>query len=508
MRSKLAVLNSLAAILLQIVTFLVGLILPRLILTTYGSTLNGLRASIAQIISYLYILEFGLSGSLVYSLYKPISDHDAGRISGIMAAARQQYNRVGLLFSALVGAAALLYPLLIQKEHIPFIYIFILVIAVGASGVIDYFTTAKYSVFLTAAQRSYVTSAFRVLYMLINTAIMIFLIDQKLPLSIVYLLALSSNLIYSGIYMLYMRRRYSFIRFGAPPDRECLDKRTSVLIHQISGMVVFNVPVLILTMIGSLKDVSIYSVYSIIFSGINSLISVFSNGFSSGFGDLIVNKKHRQLYRAYSEYEYFYYMAVAFTYVCALILGIPFIRIYTHGVTDANYIDPVVLILFTVIGVLNSWKMPQTTIIIAAAHYRQTRHRAIIEATVTTLSCIAFTYLWGIRGCLLGSIAGLCYRSIDLFYARHITRFRFRYSFLRLIRMFVLGAVALIPFYTVISIRCSSFAEWVLAALAVSVWVIAVVFTGNFFFEKKTMHHLINRMKNIIGHKEKAAPVS
>lgn len=40
----------------------------------------------------------------------------------------------------------------------------------------------------------------------------------------------------------------------------------------------------------SLKMVSVYSVYNMVMSGINGVMSVFSTGVSAGFGELIVKK--------------------------------------------------------------------------------------------------------------------------------------------------------------------------------------------------------------------------
>ena len=54
--------NSISAILLQVVTAVSGIILPRIIITNYGSGVNGLIASITQFLSYIALLETGIGG--------------------------------------------------------------------------------------------------------------------------------------------------------------------------------------------------------------------------------------------------------------------------------------------------------------------------------------------------------------------------------------------------------------------------------------------------------------
>ena len=67
-------------------------------LTVYGSEINGLVSSITQFILYLTLIEVGLSGATIYSLYKPIADNDTYSINRVITAAKNFYYRTGFLF--------------------------------------------------------------------------------------------------------------------------------------------------------------------------------------------------------------------------------------------------------------------------------------------------------------------------------------------------------------------------------------------------------------------------
>ena len=69
-------LNTISSLLLQFTTVVCGFILPRLILASFGSTINGLVSSISQFLSIIALLEMGVGAVMQSSLYKPLSEKD------------------------------------------------------------------------------------------------------------------------------------------------------------------------------------------------------------------------------------------------------------------------------------------------------------------------------------------------------------------------------------------------------------------------------------------------
>ena len=62
MRTKKAIYNSISKLLYEVVAAVSGLILPRLILSNFGSDYNGVIASISQFIGYTSLLTAGVGG--------------------------------------------------------------------------------------------------------------------------------------------------------------------------------------------------------------------------------------------------------------------------------------------------------------------------------------------------------------------------------------------------------------------------------------------------------------
>lgn len=499
MRTRNAIYNTFSAATVQLLTFFIGIILPRMLLVTYGSELNGLRASINQFISYLYILEMGLGGALTYALYKPLQEANVDEINGVVAAARKSYRQIGYMFTALIGLLAIVYPLVINKGTIDTLTIILLILVMGATGIINYFTIGGYTVLLTAAQRGYILSIIKCIYLIFNTILLIVLIKFKCNIVVVYTCSISSTILHALLIRLYIKKHYSYLNLKVPPQKNALKKRYDVLIHQISGLIVSNVPMILLTLYGDLKEVSVYSIYALIFSSITMILGVISTALTPAFGDLIAEDNKTLLKQTYSQYEFIYYLIITIIYSCTYILGLGFVKIYTDGVTDAQYINPSLLLLFSLMGFLTSWKVPQVTMITAAGHFKETRHRAIIETCVTIImSCILGKFL-GLTGIMLGSISGLCYRAIDMFYARKITGFAFKYTFARVLRMICIMAVINIPFIFWIHLAPANWFEWLIEALGVGVWSVIAGFGINTIFEKDTMKSFIIRLANMLN---------
>ena len=76
----------LSGLILQVVTMMVGLIIPRLVLVHYGSETNGLLNSITQIFNYVALLEAGVGIVSTQVLYERLAKHDYSGISSCLSA--------------------------------------------------------------------------------------------------------------------------------------------------------------------------------------------------------------------------------------------------------------------------------------------------------------------------------------------------------------------------------------------------------------------------------------
>ena len=71
-RGKKLALNTITSLVLQVVSVICGFILPRLILESFGSDVNGLVNSITQFLGVITLLDLGVGAVVQSALYKPL----------------------------------------------------------------------------------------------------------------------------------------------------------------------------------------------------------------------------------------------------------------------------------------------------------------------------------------------------------------------------------------------------------------------------------------------------
>src|SRR5690554_6315052 len=115
MRLKSTVKNSIAAITLQVIILISGLIIPRLIIEKFGSEVNGLVVSSKQLISYLNYLELGLGGSLIFLLYKPLANNEFDNINALVSKGNKEFKKISHIFLLGVIIISCIYPFIVSS---------------------------------------------------------------------------------------------------------------------------------------------------------------------------------------------------------------------------------------------------------------------------------------------------------------------------------------------------------------------------------------------------------
>ena len=115
-----------SGVLSQIVTLLLGIIIPRLMIVSYGSEMNGLVSSVRQVFVYVSLLEAGVGTAALQAMYKPIATGDRQGISEIMAATDHYFRRTGIFYGIVIIALAIIYPCTVQTEIAPIIIVLVI----------------------------------------------------------------------------------------------------------------------------------------------------------------------------------------------------------------------------------------------------------------------------------------------------------------------------------------------------------------------------------------------
>ncbi|MBO5204318.1 MAG: hypothetical protein J6B72_06875 [Clostridia bacterium] len=498
-RSKKFFYNTLFTALLQIANIISMLIVPRFMLKYYGSEINGLVTSVTQFITYFNLVEAGLSNAAIFALYKPLADKDSRRISSIVSAARKFYFQAGYIFVSLTIGLAVFYPLYVGIDSFSPYLVALLVIVLGSNGFLEFFTLAKYRVLLTADQKTYVVSASSIIHILLQTLIISLLATLRINIVIVRAVAISSILLRSIILSTYCKRKYKNVDYKATPDMKALDKRWDAMFLQILGAIHQGTTVVLLTVI--VKDlalVSVYAVFNVVVSGLNSVMGIFNSGLSASFGEVIAKGEKTTLQRAYKEFEFGFYMVMTFVFAVAFVMIMPFVKLYTSGITDANYNMPIVGFLMVLNGYMYNIKNPQGMLVMSAGMYKETKWRTFTQGAIAVVGGIVLAFPFGIYGILVAALLSNIYRDFDLliFSAKRITGLSPLWSFKNVSKSLLIFVLIILPFFF-ININISSWTMWIIIACSVCAYAAVVIVTIVVIFDFKMLKSIFVRLKRI-----------
>lgn len=497
---KQSFLNTISSLLMQFVVMAIGLILPRLYLKTYGTEVNGLVSSITQFISYLSLVEAGLASAGINALFEPLSKKDTTKMNGVLNATKHFYFQIGYIFSGLVVGLAFLYPLFVSLDGFSYFDIAVLVVVLGLHGSIDYFTLSKYRALLTADQKYYVIANATTIAYLLNFIAVIFAIKFGFSITIVRAVALTMYIVRTLIINIYVKTHYHNIDKTVPADTKALNKRWDAMILQFLGLAQTSMPVILLTFLSNeLSSVSVYSVYNLVASSILTLLTALTNGVSATFGDIIASRNVDRLKKWYYTYEFLFLNLCSLVYSVMVIMYIPFIRLYTSGVTDYEYIYPIVAVLFAVNGLLYNIKTPAGILIGAAGVFKETKKGTFIQTAIAIVGCLILTPFWGIPGLLLGLICSNIYRDFDLiiFMSRNVIHGSLANNTKNVVGSIIPFIIAVV-FSIVYPLNCTSVFTWIVYAIITTVLCFFIILITNFAFNKRISLDLIKVISNKI----------
>lgn len=502
MRSQKALKNIIANILLQITVAISGLILPRFFIIAYGSTMNGMIVSVTQFISYLALVEAGVSAASIIGLYKPLADNNINEINKILSATKRFYYKSGIAYVALLVVLVAVYPMLVNNQIEESITRFMIII-LATSNLVDYLFLGKYKVLLMANQRGYVMMMAQTLGTVLNTVVTIILILEGCNVLVVKLVATIVYILRFILIYVYVRKNYKYISFNEEPNYEAINQRWAALLHQVTGVIVNNTPVVVMTIFMGAKalvEVSVYGVYNMIAHTLSLLVGSFNTGLQSSFGELLSKGDRAALDKAYSNYEFLTYIVIFWAYTCMAVLIMPFIELYTRDFTDAIYVRGKIAFMFVLVGIAQNIRIPSITLICAAGHYRETRWRAIIEVAIIITVSLILVKPYGMLGVLIGSFCSFLYRGIDIVYY-NTTRIMIG-SWKRTLRRIVRNSIVLILLTLagkpLISMAATGYVQWFLWAVIVAAVAAAVFVTVNMLFEKEEFRRLMSRAQKAL----------
>ncbi len=493
------------AALLEVVMLVCGLILPRLILSHYGSAYNGITSSAKQFLSAISILNVGVAGTTRVALYKSLAENDLKRTNAIVRATALHMRKVGIVLTVYAAALMILYPLFVDTGY-GWFEVAPLIFAASLSSFGRYFFSTAYKALLMADQSVYIANIFSIVVNILNTLVNIVLIYAGCTIQVVRLSAAVVLLLNPVLLSVYVRKKYE-IDTHCEPDNSALSLRRDVMAHSIANIVHDHTDVVVLTIFTDVKIVSVYTVYNLVMNALKKTQMVFTSGTEGLFGNMWAKGEHSKIRENLGYYEFIVGCFVSVVFSTTLVMILQFISLYTHGVHDVEYILPSYALVITIAQAFYCFRSPYLTLVQGAGQYKQTKTGAYFEAGINLLLSILLVQYVGIVGVAVGTLAANVFRTCQyaLYSDNHLVK-RGHLVFIKRI-LWASANVCIICFLSnmvVSTIRCDSWFRWVITAFFVTVFSIVVTFVSALVFYRHDLHGVKGILLRVIRRRRKA----
>lgn len=492
MRSKKSIYNILSNLLLQVIIVLYGFVVPKIIISNFGSSVNGLIASITQFLAYITLLESGFGPVVKSALYKPIAKKDKKTIANILKTSEKFFRNISFIFLLYILILCIFYPLIVSKD---FEYLFSasLIIIIAISTFAEYFFGMTYRLFLQAKQMNYIINLIQIITYIVSLIIIIILAKIGASIQLIKLVSAIVFIFRPILQNYYVKQKYD-INFEDADNDYKLKQKWDGLAQHIAAVIHGNTDITILTTFVNLMEVSVYSVYYLVVKGVKSIIQAFTNGIDASFGDMIAKNEQENLNEKFSLYETVYFAIITIVFTCTIVLITPFISVYTKGITDTNYIKYIFGYLLVISEYIWAIRLPYSSLTLAAGHFKETRIGAWIEALSNIIISVALVWKFGIIGVTIGTIIAMSIRTVEFIYHsnKYILKRDIRNSIKKILLLIVETVIIFCVCRYLPYIENNSYINWTLNGLGTLIVASLVVICFNGVLFKKDRNAIIN----------------
>lgn len=485
MQNKLAK-NTISSFIFQICSIITGFILPRLILKNYGSNVNGIVNSITQFLSIISFLELGVGTVVQSSLYKPLVDGNSDLISKIIVSADRFFRRIGEVLLVYVVVLLFLFPNLVKNEF-SHIYTATLIAAMSISFFAQYYFGVVDRLLLNADQKGYIQYNTQTIILIVNTLACVILIYSGKSIQIVKLTTSLIFLMRPIILRFYVNKHYNIDR-KIWYKNEPIHQKWNGISQHISTVVLDNTDAIVLTLFSTMSNVSIYSVYHLIVYGIKYLFLSMTNGIQALLGELWTHENKKDVKVAFEWTEWVIHNSVVLIFGCTATLILPFIKVYTNGITDTNYIQPLFAYLIVLAQAVHSLRLPYNLMIRASGKYKETQLNFMFAAVINIIVSVATVKLWGLVGVAIGTLVALIYQTVwmALYNSKNLVNVSIK-CFIKLIIVDCIILVVSICLTIQLHMYKIGYYSWVLLALQVFfIWLIVLIIINSLAYRDRT----------------------
>lgn len=495
-----AKLNILTTLMSQLVATGCGIVIPRVMIGTFGSAVYGLTTSIAQFLSYISLLEGGIGRVARAELYGPLVEKDNYEISRVYQAIKHFFRVVAGVFLVYTMILACSYYDIAQVSDTGRGTVFMLVWVISISTLAKYLGGLANLTLLNASQKQYVGNAVVMATTMANAVLIILLTQYGCDVLLVKTVSSLVYIVQPACYAWYVKRHYQLTSVGK--NRSQLKQKWTGIGQHIAYFLHTNTDIVLLTLFADLRLVAVYNVYRLVITSIRKIAGSFTGGMEAVFGELIARKEPESLKNAFWKYKFLLSLVTIVLFGTTAVLILPFVRLYTEGITDANYNQPVFAVVLLFAEAIDCVMHPCSSLPVSANKLKQTRWGSYGEAILNISLSMILIWWEPLLGIAIGTLCAAVFKSI--FYLTYSAKYILKEKISMLMKNYLftnilIGICALAGILLAQTGLITNYVQWLLWGVLVftAVSVVTVLLSRLFFPEE--LKTLMGTIKNKYG---------
>jgi Na+-driven multidrug efflux pump len=493
MRNKNLKYNTITSIAYQVIVVVCGFVLPRYILQAFGSEVNGLINSITQFLSIVALMEMGVGAVVSSALYGPIAQKNWSAVSRIVSSADNFFKKIARVLLIYVICLVVAYPS-INSSQFDWLFTGSLIVILSINSFAQYYLGIVDNIILGADQRAYISYVSQTVAYLLNTIMCIFVIQMGAGIHVVKGLTAGIYLLRPFFVRVYVRRKYSINRKETNFTDSLKNKWNAVAQH-LSECILNSTDVIVLTVFSTLSNVSVYYVYNLVVYNLkNFFLIVFTSGVQAVFGQLYATGEKEKLDSFFEKTEWIIHNLTSLIFGITAVLLVPFIKVYTNNITDADYIQPVFAILLVLAHASHCLRLPYFMMIKAAGHYKQTQKVFILSTIANIVISIILVSMWGLVGVAIGTLAAMSYQTVYL--SKYVYRNFLGKKWVEFWKRSIFDTVVFCSIFCAgnfLSLAMVNWWSWLVMAVKISVLAVCIIILINLLFERKKLKAIVQK---------------
>lgn len=460
--------NLLSAILLQFVTILSGLIIPRIIISNFGSEINGIISSATQFLSFISLAEGGLGAVVLAELYLPLEKKNTEKIISILNACRKFFAHIGIIFFVYTCVISLAFGLSLRNNY-RFAFISTLILIISFSTLAQYLFAVTNRLILQASQRVYIVNFVSSISIVTNLFIALIVIHFFPSIHLLKCGTGLAFLIQPFVFNHIIEKEYRTKLSEVKKATYRLKDRWSGFGQNLAHFICLNTDIIILTLFVGLNEVSVYSIYMLAINALRQIIGAADESYQSALGKYYAEGNIPHLKYEFKRFVTLNNCVVLIIFFTCLHLINPFVQLYTQGVNDTYYYAPFFSEVMVIANMFFCIREPYRRLVMSTGKFKETNFGSYFEAILNIAISLTLVRSLGLAGVAIGSLIAIIYRLFYfcIFLQKNVIFLEVKDNFVPFIFILILCVVNLLIFH-LCSLTITSFISFIISGILIT----------------------------------------